>query len=84
MNAMKDEPEIIEGNGYFVEVIRTRRSKSASLKVEDGVVTVVVPKQLEQERIIQLINGVFQGSCRLKFKIMPPYLSQFLSCSFPG
>ena len=29
-------------------------------------------------------SGVFQGSCRLKFKVMPPCLSRFQMVSFPG
>jgi site-specific DNA recombinase len=32
----------------------------------------------------QVTTGVFQESCRLKFKFMPPYSSHYLSCSFPG
>ena len=29
-------------------------------------------------------NGAFQASCRLKLKIMPPYLRSSLSFAFPG
>ena len=31
-----------------------------------------------------LEDGVFQESCRLKFKVMPPCLSRFQMASFPG
>jgi hypothetical protein len=31
-----------------------------------------------------LYSGAFQASCRLKLKIMPPYLRSSLSFAFPG
>lgn len=48
--------EYISGNGYVAEVIRTARIKSARLQVEDGVVSIAVPKALEAERIEQLLK----------------------------
>lgn len=48
--------EYISGNGYVAEVIRTARIKSARLQVEDGVVSIAVPKALEVERIGQLLK----------------------------
>jgi hypothetical protein len=48
--------EYIQGNGFVAEVSRTSRIKSATIKVEDGVVVVVVPKTLSQERIQKLLN----------------------------
>lgn len=48
--------EYISGNGYVAEVIRTARIKSARLQVEDGVVSIAVPKALEVERIEQLLK----------------------------
>lgn len=48
--------EYISGNGYVAEVIRTPRIKSARLQVEDGVVSIAVPKALETERIEQLLK----------------------------
>lgn len=48
--------EYISGNGYVAEVIRTTRIKSARLQVEDGVVSISVPKALEVERIEQLLK----------------------------
>lgn len=47
--------EVIQAKGYQVHVKRTTRRKSASLKVNDGVVTVVVPKSLELERIERIV-----------------------------
>ncbi len=48
--------EIITVKGILAEVIRTSRLKSARLQVEDGVVSIAVPKTLERERIEQLLN----------------------------
>jgi predicted metal-dependent hydrolase len=57
MNAvMHSKPEYIETNGLIAEVIRTSRRKSADIRVEEGAVSVVVPKDLDIERITQLLN----------------------------
>jgi len=53
---MITEPEYIEGNGFITEVIRTTRIKSATIKVEDGIVSVVVPKQTTGDRIDRLLS----------------------------
>ncbi|MGF1690085.1 M48 family metallopeptidase [Photobacterium kagoshimensis] len=55
MKATSKAPERIKANGYDVEVERTSRRKSATIKVEDGVVIVVVPKALELEKIEKLV-----------------------------
>lgn len=47
--------EFIEGAGYVAEVIRTARLKTARLQVDDGAVSVFVPKDLPQERIKKLL-----------------------------
>ncbi|MBW8186577.1 M48 family metallopeptidase [Shewanella nanhaiensis] len=47
--------EQIEVKGLCVDVVRTSRTKTASIKVDDGLVSVVVPKALEIERIKQLV-----------------------------
>jgi predicted metal-dependent hydrolase len=49
--------EYVQGNGFVAEVTRTKRTKSATIKVEDGTVVVVVPHELVQERIIKLLDG---------------------------
>jgi len=49
-------PEFIEHSGFIAEVIRTPRTKSASIKVDEGAVSVVVPRDLPLERIQQLIT----------------------------
>lgn len=48
--------EYISCNGFVVAVIRTARIKSARLQVEDGVVSILVPKQVELERIETLLK----------------------------
>ena len=50
------QPEYIEGNGFIAEVIRTSRIKTADVRVEDGAVSIIVPKVLECERINQILN----------------------------
>lgn len=47
--------EVIEGQGYQVNVKRTSRRKTASMLVEEGVVTLIVPKALDAERIEKLV-----------------------------
>jgi len=50
------QSEYIDGNGFIAEVIRTRRVKSADIRVEDGAVSVVVPRELSIERVEALLN----------------------------
>lgn len=49
-------PEYIQGKGFVAEVTRTQRTKSATIKVEDGVVMVVVPQSLVEERVVKLLH----------------------------
>lgn len=49
-------PQYIEGNGFVAEVIRTNRKKTASVRVHEGEVSVVIPKNLPPHRIEELIN----------------------------
>ena len=57
---MPNKPEYIETNGLIAEVIRTSRRKSADIRVEEGAVSVVVPKDLGNERISQLLHDKHQ------------------------
>ncbi len=36
--------EVVQGKGFQAEIIRTRRKKTVAIKVEEGRVSVVVPK----------------------------------------
>ncbi|MDA9224706.1 M48 family metallopeptidase [Tateyamaria sp.] len=42
---------------FPIEIIRTDRSKSASIEIEDDIVKVVVPKNLSDQRIADLIRN---------------------------
>jgi len=53
---MLPQPEYIEGRGFIAEVIRTHRIKSADVRVEEGAVSVVVPKDLGCDRISQILK----------------------------
>jgi predicted metal-dependent hydrolase len=54
------KPEQIQVKGLYVGVVRTSRAKTASIKVDDGLVSVVVPKTLAIERIQQLVEDKYQ------------------------
>jgi predicted metal-dependent hydrolase len=54
------KPEQIQVKGLCVDVVRTSRVKTASIKVDDGLVSVVVPKALAIERIQQLVEDKYQ------------------------
>lgn len=43
-------------NGYIAEVIRTSRKKTASIKVDDAIVSIVVPQHLPEEKIDDLLK----------------------------
>lgn len=48
--------EFVKGNGFLAEVVRTSRRKTASVKVLEGKVSVVVPEDLPDRRIEELVN----------------------------
>lgn len=56
----KREPELIHTEGYSVLVERTSRRKTASIKVEEGEVIIVVPKLLERDKIDKLLASKHQ------------------------
>jgi predicted metal-dependent hydrolase len=74
--------EYIQANGFVAQVNRTDRIKSATIKVEDGVVVVVVPKTLSQGRIQTLLDN---KTLWVKQKIAlhpgshPPHKKQYVS-----
>jgi len=57
---MAATPEFIKQNGFIAEVIRTHRKKSASIKVEEGAVSIVVPRDLPLERIEQPVRDKYR------------------------
>jgi predicted metal-dependent hydrolase len=50
------EPQYIQSNGFVAEVKRTSRKKTASIKVNDGAVSVVVPIELSESKIEKLLK----------------------------
>jgi len=50
------ENERVAGNGFTAFVIRTNRRKTATVKVEDGVVSVVIPQHLSCKEVERLVN----------------------------
>jgi len=56
MVKVKQAAEFIAGQSYLVEVKRSSRTKTASLKVEEGAVIIVVPKALSSARIERIVN----------------------------
>ena len=47
--------EFVKGDGFLAEVIRSGRRKTASVKVQEGKVSVAVPKSLSDSRIEALV-----------------------------
>lgn len=47
--------EYRESQGFIAEVVRTSRKKTADIRVEDGIVSIVVPRELSIERIDSLL-----------------------------
>lgn len=54
MNAA-DDAEYRDAGGFIAEVIRSSRRKTADIRVEQGVVSVIVPQDLPDERIDRLL-----------------------------
>jgi predicted metal-dependent hydrolase len=48
--------EYIHSNGISALVVRSNRRKTATVKVEDGEVSIAVPQHLSDERITQVLN----------------------------
>lgn len=53
-------PEQVEVKGLCVDIVRTSRTKTASIKIDDGLASIVVPKILTIERIRQLVEDKYQ------------------------
>ncbi|MDB1124677.1 M48 family metallopeptidase [Vibrio algarum] len=51
----KHEPELIHTEAYSVLVERTSRRKTASIKVDEGEVIIIVPKLLQQDKIDKIL-----------------------------
>jgi hypothetical protein len=74
--------EYIDCNGIVAEIKRTTRTKSATITVEEGKVCVVVPRQLESERITKLLkdkNRWIKEKIALHRKALPATQKQLVS-----
>lgn len=56
MKPISQKHEYREASGFIAEVIRTERRKTADIRVEDGAVSVLVPRDLPMERIDLLLK----------------------------
>ena len=52
---MTVQPEFIKGDGFLAEIIRTGRRKTVSVRVQEGKVSMAVPKALTDSRIESLL-----------------------------
>ena len=48
--------EFVKANGFVAEVVRTDRRKTATVKVEEGKVSVVVPRSTSNDRVYALVT----------------------------
>ena len=49
--------EFVKGPGFVAEIVRTNRTKTASVRVQEGKVSVVVPKSLTDNQIERLVTN---------------------------
>jgi len=54
--SLQPSDNTIQGKGYIVEIIRTSRRKTASIKVNEGKVSIIVPESLSTEQIESLLT----------------------------
>lgn len=77
-----DSGEYREADGFIAEVIRSRRRKTADVRVEQGVVTVIVPRNLPDERIDRLLadkRGWITEKMRVQREARPASARRFVS-----
>lgn len=74
--------EYIQHKNYIAEVIRTDRRKSATIKVDDSIVSVVVPKDLSEDRIKKVLldkDRWIKQKIAAQQNIQPTTSKQFVS-----
>ena len=79
---MAAKPEYIQTSGFIAEVIRTPRRKTATIKVDDRVVSVVVPQDLNEQRITRLLkdkNRWIKDKIAAQKAVAPARQKQFVS-----
>ena len=53
---MNAQLEFYKGIGFVAEIVRTDRRKTASVRVQEGKVSVVIPLDLPDSNVKQLVN----------------------------
>jgi len=79
---MPNAPEYIDANGFIAEVIRTPRRKTATIKVDDRVVSIVEPQDLNEQRITRLLkdkNRWIKDKIAAQKSVAPAREKQFVS-----
>ena len=69
-------------NEFPIEVIRTNRIKTASIKVNEGQVQVIVPKRLSQKKIEELLlrkTSWIREKLRIQSQITPVKPKEYVS-----
>jgi predicted metal-dependent hydrolase len=57
MSAPKIDPEYIDAGKFIVQVVRSKRKKTATIKVESGLVSIVCPSSTDIEKLEQVIKA---------------------------
>jgi len=74
--------EVIHGKGFDAEVIRTNRRKTATLKIVEGKVSVVVPRSTSKDKVEALVNQKtrwIREKLLLQKEHQPPKLKEYVS-----
>lgn len=74
--------EFYKGKGFVAKVVRTNRVKTASVKVEEGKVSVVVPFKLSDEKIDKVVTDKtkwIREKISLHSKCAPTKLKEYVS-----
>ncbi|MBF0384147.1 MAG: M48 family metallopeptidase [Magnetococcales bacterium] len=78
---IRKQPQI-QGNGFTATIIRTPRRKTASVKVENGIVSIVVPQELPNSRIKEVMRQKsqwIQEKLRLHNEAIPTKAKEYIS-----
>jgi predicted metal-dependent hydrolase len=75
-------PEVVEYQGILAEVVRTSRQKTASLRVDGGVVSIVAPRGTSSERLQGILRDKqawLRGKLVLQREALPAPSKVFVS-----
>ena len=74
--------EIVHGKGFLAEVVRTDRRKTATVKVQEGKVSVVVPKSTSMNTVEELVSSKtrwIREKLQLQREYQPPKPKEYVS-----